>query len=190
MFAVCQPAPRGGFVGPPPVVAPGAPAPAPVTAPAPGAAPSAGRAIVSNVGRAIVGTLLAPAAVILALPSTVQAPAPATAGPGTTTTTDEEQDRDPFVGVYRVAGGSSEINGVWWTPVIPTSVQNYRGAAALPPTNTGETLVIGSVRNSNIVYRGIAAPQPQWGHPGGAIEYRVVPGSVIIHGTLPLRPRL
>ena len=181
--------PTAGFMGPmPPGLSPGLQPP--VTMPESGAGPGWGRVVFTRavvpLARTVGVALIAPTAVILMTPTTANAPT----GQTTTTTTTTDEDNDPFVGVYRVAGGSSEPDGEWWTPVDPTTIPNYRGAAALPPTNTGELLVIGSVRNSNIIHRGIAAPQPQWGHQGGAIEYRVIRGSVIIHGMLPLVPRL
>ncbi|MGB7069079.1 MAG: RHS repeat-associated core domain-containing protein, partial [Pyrinomonadaceae bacterium] len=105
-----------------------------------------------------------------------------------TTVTDNPPRKDPMIRVFRVAGGASPINGPWWSPDDPRLIPNYRGAAALPFTNTGEILAEGYVRDTNIVYRGIT--QPNFGHPGGAVEYRVRPGSVNIVRTIPLVPRL
>ncbi len=169
--------PAAGFVGPPPppVVAPGAPAP--VTAPPPGAAPSVGRTILSNVGRAVVVAALAPAAIILAAPVTVQAPGPAPAGQTSTTTTTTSQDRDPLQRVYRVWGGGSRMDSDYWTPIDPRTVPNYRDAAGLPDWNTGEYLVEGDVRTSNI--REITVAKPLHGNQGGIIEYRINPANVM-----------
>ena len=178
--------PAVGLVGRLPVAAPGAPAP--VTTAPPGAAPSVGRAIISNVGRTLAGTFLAPAAVILALPMTVQAPAPLPAGqtPTTTTTTDEE-DRDPRQTVYRVFGGGSPQYGWSWTPVDPRTVPNYRDAAGLPPENSGEFLVQGTVRTSQIQEIRLARPIPP--NRGGLPEYVINPRNVIITMRMTLVPR-
>ena len=72
--------PALGLLGPPPAIAPTAPV----------VAPGIGRILLSSIGRAAVTTMVAPAAVILALPSTAQAPT--TARQPTTTTTDDEDE--------------------------------------------------------------------------------------------------
>jgi len=120
-------APTAGFVGPPPVIAPGVPAP--VTTAPPGAAPVIGR-VVGLLGRSMIASMLAPAAVILALASTVQAPSPAPATPTTTTTTTDEDSLRPNSIIVR--GGTSAIPplGTPFSAAFGASVQD---AAAYVP---------------------------------------------------------
>ncbi len=171
--------PSAALVGPPPVVSPGAPAP--VTTAPPGGAPSVGRIVLANAIRSLAATLIAPTAVILATPSTVQAPVPLPADqtPTTTTTTSTtttERDRDPLQHVYRVWGGRSRMNSDYWTPIDPRTVPNYRDAAGLPDWNTGEYLVEGDVQTSNITE--ITVAKPLHGNQGGIIEYRINPANI------------
>lgn len=175
--------PAAGFVGPPPVVSPGVKTP--VTMPPSGSPSTIGRAV-GLLGRALLASMLAPAAIILATPTTIQAPAPV--GPTTTTTTDDkEDDRNPWQNVYRVAGGDSPLTGQWWSPINPRAIPDYRDAVHLPDTNSGEFLVEGTVRSSNIILSRLATPKT--GVPR-ATEILVKPGSVKILGIHPLRPPL
>jgi hypothetical protein len=175
--------PAAGFVGPPPVIAPGAPAP--VTTAPPGAAPSIGRAV-GLLGRTLIASILAPAAIILATPTTVQAPAPLPTGQTTTTTTTTELDRDPMQTIYRVFGGGSAMYGWSWTPVDPRTVPNPRDGLGLPPENSGEFLARGLVRTSNIQM--IRPAQPIGPNRGGLPEYIINPRDVIITMRMPLVP--
>lgn len=74
-----------------------------------------------------------------------------------------------------------------WTPVDPRTVPNPREGLGLPPENTGEFLVQGLVRTSNIQEIRPARPIPP--NRGGLPEYVINPRNVIITMRMPLVPR-
>ena len=93
---------------------------------------------------------------------------------------------DPLENVYRVFGGESKQAGFSWTPINPRTVPNYRDAAGLPPGNTGEFLVEGMVKRSNILHIRPARPLPP--NRGGLTEYIINPANVINQRVSTLNP--
>ena len=90
--------------------------------------------------------------------------------------------------VYRVWGGKALEDGRSWTTVNPTTVDNYRNLAGLPPENTGQFMSQGVLKNSIGIQ--IKPATPLAGNIGGLPEL-VIPNAskrVIINSTLNLNP--
>ena len=101
-----------------------------------------------------------------------------------------EKEKDAFEKVYRVYGGEAKLEGIFWTPVDPRTVPNYRYVAGLPPPpkNTGEFLAEGIVKTSDILERNRAKKIGEM--EGGLEEYIINPANVKILKISPLKPRL
>ena len=83
-------------------------------------------------------------------------------------------------------GEGSPQAGWSWTPIDPRTVPNYRDAAGLPPENSGEFLVDGVVRTSDIIEVRPARPIPP--NRGGLKEYIINPVNVRNQRVTPLVP--
>jgi hypothetical protein len=103
-----------------------------------------------------------------------------------TGTKNKDDDSEKMVPVFRVFGGQSQQAGFSWTPVDPRTVPNFRDAAGLPPENTGEFLVEGVVRPSDILIVRPARPIPP--NRGGLTEYVINPANVRNQRVSPLLP--
>lgn len=89
--------------------------------------------------------------------------------------------------IYRVFGGEAQALGKSWTPTNPTSLSNYRNAAGLPNVNTGQFVIQGSVRKSNILLQRAALPLD--GNAGGVMEYIIKnPNQIKIYGVYGVNP--
>ena len=73
--------------------------------------------------------------------------------------------------VYRVFGGESGPHGRSWTRTNPGSVNNYRDAAGLPDSNTGQFVAEGRLKNTKGVTQRDALPLD--GNKGGIDEVLV-----------------
>jgi RHS repeat-associated protein len=75
--------------------------------------------------------------------------------------------------LYRVFGGQSSAVGQYWTTVNPATVSDFRLAAALPTTNSGQFVIQGTLMDTLGVTMRTAQPMP--GGIGGWIPEVVVP---------------
>ncbi len=67
-------------------------------------------------------------------------------------------------------------NGFSWTPVNPNRVNNYRDAAGLPNVNTGQFVIEGRTKITNIIESKSAIPLDN--NKGGLREYKIDPKNV------------
>jgi RHS repeat-associated protein len=80
-----------------------------------------------------------------------------------------EPESDDWETVYRVYGGKAGEYGAYWSPQDPRTMKNPRGELGLPNSNSGEHVIVGRVRRSQVNRFGFAAPLD--GNPGGAPEW-------------------
>ena len=80
--------------------------------------------------------------------------------------------------LFRVFGGESRAMGRSWTTTDPSLTQNYRGAAGLPSTNTGQFVVEGKLTNVEGVIVKPAVPGPSTVHGQRMVPEVVVPDPV------------
>lgn len=74
-----------------------------------------------------------------------------------------------IVDVYRVYGNKSGPYGSSWTPIDPSTVDDFRGTAGLPSVNSGQYVIEGSVKKSDI---SVIRPALELdGNKGGLVEY-------------------
>jgi RHS repeat-associated protein len=71
--------------------------------------------------------------------------------------------------IYRAFGGEAKALGKSWTPTNPIGIDDYRNFAGLPKTNTGQFVIEGTTKRSNILIERQAIPLH--GNQGGMIEY-------------------
>jgi hypothetical protein len=80
--------------------------------------------------------------------------------------------------VYRVYGGESSAwgnpAGSYWTTVDPTTVSNYANAAGLPPGNSGQFMITGTINNMTGVTTGTASGI---GEMAGGLPEVVIPNA-------------
>lgn len=81
----------------------------------------------------------------------------------------------------------SAQEGTFWTMTDPRTIPNFRAAAGLPDSNTGDSLVIGTTSYSAV--SNIAPAAPADGQPGGGIiECRINPNDVKDQQVIRLNP--
>lgn len=83
---------------------------------------------------------------------------------------------DETVDLYRVYGGEAKAEGWSWTTVNPNTVGNYRDAAGLPNVNTGQFVLEGTAKKSDIMKTRSALPLD--GNKGGLPEVIIDPNKV------------
>jgi len=146
----------------------------------------------------IIGTPL----MILTMPQTIQAPTKPRYETQPQSEAEPQTSSTPFSApiptptatpnqiqtVYRVYGGGSSQAGFSWTPIDPRTVRNFRDVAGLPSGNTGEFLVQGVVRTSDIMVVRPALPIAP--NRGGLLEYIINPVNVRNQRVTPLVPPL
>ncbi|WP_242401660.1 RHS repeat-associated core domain-containing protein, partial [Porphyromonas macacae] len=94
--------------------------------------------------------------------------------------------------VYRVFGGDARAAGYSWSPVNPTTVDNYRYLAGLPSggasvaINTADFMLKGQVNIGDIIK--IREALPLDGNIGGLTEFIIDPKNVTITDILILNP--
>jgi RHS repeat-associated protein len=88
------------------------------------------------------------------------------------------KEADETVDLYRVYGGESKAEGFSWTTVNPNSVENFRDAAGLPNVNTGQYVLEGTAKRTDIISTRSALPLD--GNKGGIPEVIINPANVKI----------
>jgi hypothetical protein len=95
--------------------------------------------------------------------------------------------------VYRVYGGDAKAGGYSWTSKNPNSVGNFRNEAGLPSggasgsNNTGQFVIQGTVKNSNVI--NIRKALPLDGNKGGLPELIINPKNVKINNVSGANPK-
>ena len=84
--------------------------------------------------------------------------------------------------VFRVYGGDSAAGGASWSPVNPSYVPDFRGAAGLPSggvsgaNNTGRFVIEGTIQDAGAVVK-VRPALPLDGNAGGLPEYIIPNGA-------------
>ena len=113
-----------------------------------------------------------------------QAPAACNFGGRTATVTSAQQVNawasTPTSGIttetitaYRVWGGSSVPSGAWLTPTAPVSRAAAISTLSLPPGNAATHISQVTIPAGTRIMIGPAAPVPQWGGTGGALQIQL-----------------
>jgi RHS repeat-associated protein len=94
---------------------------------------------------------------------------------------------DNLIKVYRVYGDEAQAMGGSWTPVNPSTVENYRNVAGLPNENSGRFVIEGTVQESDIILQKFA--DPIGANVGGLPEYIINPYNVNINRVSGVNPQ-
>ncbi len=95
---------------------------------------------------------------------------------------------DEIIDVFRVYGDEAKPAGFSWTPVDPSKIENFRDAAGLPNVNSGQFVIEGSVKKSDIINSRTALPLD--GNKGGLKEFIIDPKKVEIKKVSGVNPDL